>query len=688
MIRIGTRHPAWVLLQMITACCLAAVTVASGAANAQEITPDVQLRVLVHPLDVRRDDILTLVVGLQGEVSERAVLVARVYEPVATRPALRAALAGDAGTTQDRITLPLADIPRTASGHLLLGIPTTSGPLQRGLLRLPSAGVFPLRLEVREQNPGRSEGPVLGDVMTVLHAVTDPSASADLDVSYVAQVTAPPTRQPDGTSQVDDRSRDALTDLIDTMERTEAPFSMALPPEFVDAMTQGDTEERALWERLLDALGQREVMAAPAVTLDASTAVRSGLSESYTTLLRRGEDIMSVLVGRDRVQRSVQVVNDSLDVAGAVLMRDLGTRSVVLTPRAQDQIEGVDQIRDVVDTTHMVAMTLGPDSDVPAALVDPDLAERLNRTSDLPAMDALDVVAELLVIRYGVLDRLGLEPDAPDARIALARRSVTLTSPHGQPVEPALMAQVLERIGRTAGLRAITASEAGASTGLAIANGLTVQLPLPDLAGTDLSARAEDLFVLSLDSYTVASMLPDGDPRPASWSDQVWRLTARDLSAEQVEVGLDMVRDRLNEVRRAVSVPSVNDITLGGRRSTIRLKLRNDAAYDVLVAVRLESAKLSFPGGQELVAVPGGTTTEVEIPVEVRSNGRFPVSVTLLTPEGDVPLGEPIEFAARATALTGLGQVASVAGGLILASWWLRHVRMRRRSRRSEGDAS
>jgi hypothetical protein len=141
------------------------------------------------------------------------------------------------------------------------------------------------------------------------------------------------------------------------------------------------------------------------------------------------------------------------------------------------------------------------------------------------------------------------------------------------------------------------------------------------------------------------------------------------------------LRHDLDEIRDAVASPSVNDVTLGGRNSTIRLKLRNDAEVPLTVIVRLESSKLSFPSGQELVTLPPQELTEVEIPVEARTNGRFPVSVTLLTPEGEVPLHPPVEFAARVNAITGLGQVVTVVGALILASWWVQHLRVRRRAK-------
>lgn len=676
----------WLVLWLFGVLCGTAWTTAVGPAHAQS-GESVTWRLVEHPLDVRPDDVARLVLEVRGDVPDRATVVVRVFEPVVSRDRLPTALAGDTGPTQDRITVNWADLTRAGDGSIELLVPTTSGPLQRGVLRLPAAGVYPVRLELRAPPSRGTDGAVLAQLVTLFHAVTDETESSNLDIAYLATVTSPPARQVDGAVIVDPRARRMLDDVADMAEATDVPFSVALPPELIEALSVGSDDDRALWQRLADGLADDDVLASPAVTLDPSTAVRSGLSDTYTTLLRRGEDAVVAMVGRGNVERSLQVIGGDIDVGGAVLLRDLGARSVVLTPDAQTALGlGVGDTA-LADPTLMVALPLGGNSELPAAWVDPALARHLTRAMVDVEQQVFEFIAELLVMRYELVDRAGDEGDGSRANAVLSRRSLVLSTPDGSPAPPELLATLLSRIDGTPGLRVVTASQASATTGVAIANGLTVTVDLPDAAGRDLTERAEDLFVLSLDAFTVASMLPEGDGRPLSWGDQLWRLVALELDDREVERGLDHVRGLLDEVRNAVRVASANDVTLGGRVSVIRLKLRNDADFDVRVAVRLESAKLAFPEGQQLVDLPASTTLDVEIPVEVRSNGRFPVSVTLLTPEGDVPLGTPVEFAARATALTGLGQVVTVAGGLVLASWWLRHVRMRRRNRPQVGEA-
>lgn len=650
-----------------------------SAASAQQI-PDFQVGIVEHPIDVRPDDVLRFVVRAQGDIPDDAVVVVRVFDPVVDRVRLREALNNDPGPTRDRVTLAWADLAVLRNGETELLVPTTSGDLERGVLRLASAGVHPLRIEIRTAPVRGRDSPILAQTATVVHAVTAASTAA-LDITYVAMITAPPARQPDGTIQISSRTRQTLEDLASIVETTDQVFSVGLAPETIDALSTGDPQDRTLWNRLAVGLTRpagREIIAAPAVTLSPATAVRSGLSDTYTALLRRGEDTLANLVGRANVQRSVHMVNDPLDIESALLIRDLGTRSLVLTPDTQRRIN-ID--RNTLDPTLMVVLPIGAQSDIPAAVVDGVLARRLALPLADSVNDTVAFVAELLVMRYGVVAALGDNTDPVQAAATLDRRSITLTTPDGTLADPSRLMALFEAIDRTQGLRMVTASQAGGSTDLAMNNGARVQLELPTAVGFDLRERAEAMLGVSLDAFTVASMLAQDDLRPLAWGDQLWRLAAQDYDDQSVEEGFAQVRAQMDDVRRAVSVPSANDVTLGGRRSTIRLKLHNDASFEVRVAVRLESAKLSFPNGQELVTLPASTVTEVEIPVEVRSNGRFPVSVTLLTPEGDVPLGNPVEFAARSTALTGLGQVVTAAGVLILASWWFRHGRARRRAK-------
>jgi hypothetical protein len=179
-------------------------------------------------------------------------------------------------------------------------------------------------------------------------------------------------------------------------------------------------------------------------------------------------------------------------------------------------------------------------------------------------------------------------------------------------------------------------------------------------------------------------MLPDGDVRPTQWRRVVNVLPSRSLTQVQVKAYINAVDTELAAIGGSVVTPTSTTFTLGGRDSSIRLSLRNDNDTDLLVRVHLTSSKLTLPQDDQIVTLPAGTTTLVEIPVTAKSNGRFPVTLQLLTPNGDVTVGAPATFSARVNALAGLGQLFTGIALLLLLSWWIHHLRREHQRRQFE----
>lgn len=66
--------------------------------------------------------------------------------------------------------------------------------------------------------------------------------------------------------------------------------------------------------------------------------------------------------------------------------------------------------------------------------------------------------------------------------------------------------------------------------------------------------------------------------------------------------------------------------------------------------------------------------TEVPIKIEARTNGSFPVTLTVLTPTGD-ELAPPVTLSASVNALSGFGNLVTGVFLLVVLTWWVRHVR-------------
>lgn len=677
----GARAGRAVLAGLVTVLAAVGAVLPSPA-----LAAPVTLRLVEQSVSVQPDQIVRIVLRLGGTVPRDAVFEVLAHEPVTNRTALARAIGGDVGRTLDRVRLPAVGVPRTPEGFVELLVPTTSGELELGVLRLADPGIHPLTVQVREAQFGddgalAEVGAVLGSLATFVHLEPQGGARGTLEVAFVTRVTAHPTIRPDGGTTVEPSARRALVQLVELLERTPVTFSVSLGPELLDGLRRSSDDDQALLARLETALGDRELLVEPYVSMDPSGASRSGMIDMYTRQLRVGEDTMAAILPRQVTRRSVHLVDGPIDAGGASLLRDLGMRSLVLLPGAVAELDPSET--EALDPTLLVQLGIGVDATIPAAVIDEQLAEALDATSTDPVTDAHLIVMQLLALRAESVSLLGRLGDPAVEAAALAGRSVTLASTLGDISDPALLARVLELASTTPGLGVTTASVAGAITDTALVDGLLRTLHLPVDAGPDLQDLADRMFSLGLDAATIGSMLPPGDPRPERWDQQMLIMPASELSAAEIDAFEATVRRDLDLLREAVEAPSMADVTLGGRRSTIRLKLRNDADVPLTVAVRMESSKLSFPRGQEVVTLPPGEVTDVEIPVEARSNGTSPVSVSLLTPFGDVPLQPPVEFAARVNALSGMGQLVTVAGGLILATWWVQHLRAKRRERRA-----
>jgi hypothetical protein len=102
------------------------------------------------------------------------------------------------------------------------------------------------------------------------------------------------------------------------------------------------------------------------------------------------------------------------------------------------------------------------------------------------------------------------------------------------------------------------------------------------------------------------------------------------------------------------------------------------------VQVRVVSSKLRFENDISTIQIPANSSNELVVDVVALSNGLFPVEVRIFSADGLSQLGKKIEVSARVNALAGLGQVVTGVGLLLLATWWVAHIRRKYRKKISK----
>jgi len=178
------------------------------------------------------------------------------------------------------------------------------------------------------------------------------------------------------------------------------------------------------------------------------------------------------------------------------------------------------------------------------------------------------------------------------------------------------------------------------------------------------------------------AMLPTGDARPNGWRELESVLPADNISADLQRAYVNTIDSEITAVQSAIQPPEQGSITLGGRTSDIPLTIENTSDTPLKVLLQLRSPKLRFPAGDQVHEIAPGRQ-RLDIPVVARSNGRFPVSVQIFTPDGSTSLTAPVTITVESSALTGKGQLVTGAFIVILASWWFHHWRRNRQRKRA-----
>lgn len=142
----------------------------------------------------------------------------------------------------------------------------------------------------------------------------------------------------------------------------------------------------------------------------------------------------------------------------------------------------------------------------------------------------------------------------------------------------------------------------------------------------------------------------------------------------------------LYEVRRALDQQRAyfhfytGPITLTATGSTtIPITVLSDAPYSVHGLLELSSPRISFPE-RTLPFDLSGSVYSVRVPARALVNGDLPLTVRLLTPEGNLVLVRAM-ITVRVTGFSVVGLVLTVLAVGVLAVWWVRTARHKRAAR-------
>ena len=578
----------------------------------------------------------------------------RVHGPIESRDELARILEGDVPTITDGVTLALTDtlhIDPDGTPLLEITAPTDTevGP---GALTLAQPGFYPISVTVQIDGVASTS-----HLSFVRRLSARPDTGTPLGLAVLARIA---DIGPLPTSDEIVEQRRELERLAAYGDITDAPLTLALPPG-VESVLDGDELLRA---GLAGALTNTELISLPLLPIDPSAAAAADQMDRFASEVRLGEDTLARLFPGVEIRRSAWVIEDELSGPAAAELRDpLGYRLLVMNHATYDELPG--SINGYLDTQRLIAASPGPgQQDLPAIVINP-AGTRLGAGGGGggPVDDAVTLLTQLLVAR----DEIGADD----------RRTAVLGADDLALPDPTTVDALAVIVDDQPDVEMVHVSEVASRTDPMRVDGDITRVELPAVAGPDLSERLERIELARVAAESAASMLPTLTERDR-WQRELDTLTSTEVSAQDVDATLARVASEVDAVLASVEAPEPFEFTLTGRQSPLRLNVRNLSGEPRTVLIRPSSAKLEFPGGEQLVTLQPGVN-EVVIPVEARSNGTASVGIELVTPVFSRPLAPPTVLTARVNALTGLGPMVTGVAVLLLGSWWYSHYRRRRR---------
>lgn len=642
------------------AAALLAVGVLPAPAGAQQAGTILRLASQTPWVGPGEELALRLVVGTAEAVDDVELAVA-VYRRVTSRSEFTRTLEdGPRGNPVMTIPpTPLAALAPDAAGAVVVRLPVQdpAQPPDPARLRLGNEGVYPVRVEVRGAGGGRA----LAGLVTHLVYIRPPQPGGfPLKVALVLPVHGAPALRPDGGRSLPRGTTSHLSALARSLEAYPlVPLTLLPTPETLDALdASGREEDEETVTALARSVAGRQLAAASYVPLTLPAFTSRGLAAEAAVQLDRGSQVIERTLGQ-RPDPRTWVAEEGLDERSTLRLRQQQVDRFVLP---EPRLAPIQLDRTLTQPFELDVRAVRRPTAVAA---DSALAAHFAPTSD-PVLAAHRLLADLAVVYQ----------DSPSRA-----RAVVVAPPRSWRPDKAFLDSLLGGLASASVMAGTTLDDVFSNVPPAKTPAgapLVRRLSAP-AAGSALPAREVEEARARLVSF--ASMLNPENTLDDRIEQLLMVAVGAGLRPGQRQAYLDGVEERITKQTAAVQVPSHRSITLTARTGEIPVTVLSTTGYPLRVQLQVASDKLDFPrGAVRTVDLSRRSTTE-RFSVRARTSGSFPLRVSLVSPDGDLVLGNS-RFTVRSTAASGVGLVLSAGAVVFLLLWWGRHLVRGRRNRR------
>ena len=557
----------------------------------------------------------------------------------------------------DSLDLTIREVTRRSDGQFELIALSTDIPSGTRRIEFNGSGIYPVRVEVLIDDVSRAA------LLTFVNRY-DPSREVrPMPINVVVALDSPITLQPDGSRLIDQPTRTKIEKVIKLLTLDSSRMTVQISPELIDGLSRSSNpDDQSLLVQLVAALGSAPIVPGPYVQFDPSAASANKQADQFNAVIEKGITTWQQVLPSTRTISSIWFARKPLDENGLNLLVKAGVRSVVMLPTSSAALGEF-------DNAARPYRLESNDVDLSLHLVDKNYVDQLSTPTKNAFSSATYLAAQILAQRR----QIEAEGGTP------ALRRVVLASRDGSVINEDLIHEtmlILSRVPQQVALRTMTNLPAP-----------RLDAYKPALSKVDIASfveRSTKIADLRKDTEKLRSTISPEATIWQDWNERLLVMSSDSMTDAKRDEFISATRDQLKKIRQSVTLQEGTTFTLGSRESTLRLDLQNSSDFAMTVQVQVVSSKLRFKNEIATIQIPANGSNELVVDVVALSNGLFPVEVKIFTADGLSQLGKKIEVSARVNALAGLGQVVTGVGLLLLATWWVAHIRRKYRKKISK----
>jgi hypothetical protein len=572
-------------------------------------------------------------------------------------------LATSASSSASRSTLRLHVVEGAASGSC------TSSATDVSLTCSPGqcAGVYPVRVALIDTKTNKT----VQSFTTHLIELDAASVTDQLHVGLVLSLGSTFDLSPTGRSTL---SAGQLVELSSTLDAIAAHrgvrLTLALYPQLLLALQRTTPAPTAVIHQLENLLKRRsahqliELLDTPFAPLNPSALAGVKHGATFGDLLSLGAATWAEfgLPARD----TSFLAPDELTSGGEAILAGSCMDSMILQPSTpMSTANGLTQTAPVgVPTTAHCANPAVANSATSAFVADSSVAT-LTSSSKNVVLASHHFLAALAQIYFE-------QPNLSD-------RDVVVTP--SESISTHLLADVLSELSSSPLISTQTVGALFAQTPIG-SNGNTTAIILPGTTHGTNGLPGKAITAAATAQRVLESLVPSNSALLTQTRQDVEFGESSGLAATTRHHLITAAATQIEAIAKSLSFLGSRDFTLTAASGRIPITIdQNGDSGPINVRIHLQSSALILPyGATRLATLKANATSLQKVQVDTRGSGSGQLSVSVLSPVGGRVLISS-EFTVRSTAVSVPAVILSVLALAVLAVWWVRSFRRRRRSR-------